>query len=138
MFHQRHRSLANQQLVRSSRLNISEMPVSSGSRGRRGCAPSFRPQKHVEKEGYAGVDLEPDFLGVSRTPKLENLGVRQKIWESAIFLKYDWLSKNLPITGRVRYAIFAYSINKDVGRHSSNLATTAGFLSETQTIITLE
>ena len=37
----------------------------------------------------AGVDLEPDFLGVSRTLniKLENLGVRQKIWESAIFLK---------------------------------------------------
>ena len=28
---------------------------------------------------YTGVDLEPDFLGVSRTPKLENLGVRQKI-----------------------------------------------------------
>ena len=38
---------------------------------------------------HAGVDLEPDFLGVSRTPKLENLGVRQKIWESAIFLKYN-------------------------------------------------
>ena len=37
----------------------------------------------------AGVDLEPDFLGVSRTPKLENLGVRQKKWESAIFLKYN-------------------------------------------------
>ena len=36
-----------------------------------------------------GVDLEPDSLGVSRTPKLENLGVRQQIWESAIFLKYD-------------------------------------------------
>ena len=25
-----------------------------------------------------GGDLEPDFLGVSRIPKLENLGVRQK------------------------------------------------------------
>ena len=37
----------------------------------------------------SGVDLEPDFLGVSRTPKLENLGVRQKIWESAICLKYN-------------------------------------------------
>ena len=36
-----------------------------------------------------GVDLEPDFLGLSRTPKLENLGVCQKIWESTIFLKYD-------------------------------------------------
>ena len=39
--------------------------------------------------GGAGVDLEPDLLGVSRTPKLENLGVRQNIWESAIFLKYN-------------------------------------------------
>ena len=26
---------------------------------------------------------------VSRTPKLDNLGVCQKIWESAIFLKYN-------------------------------------------------
>ena len=39
--------------------------------------------------GLSGVDLEPGFLGVSRTPKLENLGVRQQIWESAIFLKYN-------------------------------------------------
>ena len=37
----------------------------------------------------SGVDLEPDFLGVSRTTKLENLEVRQKFWESAIFLKYN-------------------------------------------------
>ena len=40
-------------------------------------------------KGNPGLDLEPDFLGVSRTPKLENLGVRQKIWECAIFLKYN-------------------------------------------------
>ena len=38
---------------------------------------------------FTGVDLEPDFLGVSTTPKLDNLGVCQNFWESAIFLKYN-------------------------------------------------
>ena len=45
--------------------------------------------QHAGRGYNAGVDLESDFLGVSRTPKLENLGVRQKIWESATFLKYN-------------------------------------------------
>ena len=49
---------------------------------------SFSPSFDI-RQYFPGVDLEPDFLGVSRTSKLENLGVRQKIWESAIFLKYD-------------------------------------------------
>ena len=42
-----------------------------------------------KKHYFSGVDLEPDFLGVSRTSKLEYVGVRQKIWESAIFRKYN-------------------------------------------------
>ena len=36
-----------------------------------------------------GIDFGLDFLGVSQTPKLERSGVRQNIWEIAIFLKYN-------------------------------------------------